>query len=57
MRTRVIRYAMFFFICFIGSYFFIEERNFFNTLKISILFLLVDILVDVLFQIKKFSAC
>ena len=53
MRTRVIRYTMFFFICFIGSYFFIEERNFGNTLKISILFLLVDILVDVFVPNKK----
>ena len=53
MKTKLIRYAMIFFIFFIGYYFFIGEKIFGNTLKISIILLIVNILVDTFVLNKK----
>lgn len=52
MKSRLIRYVTFFFIFFISYYFFIGQKDFWETLKVSIATLVIDILID-MFMTRK----
>ena len=55
MKSRLIRYVTFFLIFFISYYFFIGQKDFWETLKVSIVTLLIDILIDMFMTRKRIS--
>lgn len=55
MKSRLIRYVTFFLIFFISYYFFIGQKDFWETLKVSIVTLVLNILIDMFMSYKHIS--
>ncbi len=53
VKNKIIRYVVFFFLFFVGLYFFVEEKDFLKTIQLSVILLIVITLSEILFPDKK----